>query len=167
MDTAVLDLDLWRPQGAIFNADHTRRYALWRVWDRAYTLLLFIGLNPSRAGDILNDPTILRVIEHGRRAGYGGIMAGNLYSFVTPYPKDLQRDEADELNEMYLQKMISLSGAQLCGWGSFKPVLARCDKTYAMLTNPVCLAVNKGGQPKHPLYVGYNVPMVRYSNARN
>jgi hypothetical protein len=59
-------------------------------------------------------------------------------------------------------EMVKLSACQLCGWGSFKQVVNRAPIVYPMLTNPVCLGVNADGNPKHPLYIGYDVPMKRY-----
>ena len=59
--------------------------------------------------------------------------------------------------------MIAISTKHLCGWGSFKPVKQRASTVLNMLKEPYCLGVNRDGQPKHPLYVGYDVPMVKYS----
>ena len=51
---------------------------------------------------------------------------------------------------------------QLCGWGSFKAVQDRAKEVYTLLPNPYCLGVNSDGNPKHPLYIGYDVEMVKY-----
>jgi hypothetical protein len=67
-----------------------------------------------------------------------------------------------EYTDYYINQMISLAGQVLCGWGSFKPVLKRATTVLSMIKKPYCLGVNSDGQPKHPLYVGYDVPMIEY-----
>ena len=71
-------------------------------------------------------------------------------------------DAIGELNDYYIKQMVELTECQLCGWGSFKPVIYRASAVYSMLTNPVCLGMNADGQPKHPLYVSYDTPMVKF-----
>lgn len=43
--------------GATFSGDRTYRYSLWRIWDRSLPLVMFIGLNPSKANLTPNTPT--------------------------------------------------------------------------------------------------------------
>ena len=45
--------------GAVFGPNS--RFALWRIWDNSLDALLFIGLNPSRANGVQDDPTIRRL----------------------------------------------------------------------------------------------------------
>jgi hypothetical protein len=89
----------------------------------------------------------------------------NLYGYVSTDPNALLRnsDTIGDLNDYYIQEMVKLSDIQLCGWGSFKPVPKRAPIVYKMLPNPHCVGTNADGQPKHPLYVGYDVPMKKYS----
>jgi len=158
-------IDLGIPQGAIFSDDGKYRYALWRVWSKTRRILLQIGLNPSKAGAIKNDPTITRGMVRADREGFGGFLMANLYAYVSTDPKALlvNDNSVGELTDYYLKQMIALSSRQLCGWGSFAPVAKRAPIVLAMLKEPYCLGINADGQPKHPLYVGYNVPMIKYS----
>jgi hypothetical protein len=48
---------------AEFSACRKNRYALWRVWNEADPLVMFIGLNPSVADETADDPTIRRCIQ--------------------------------------------------------------------------------------------------------
>lgn len=158
------DIDLDIPMGAIFSEDRRYRYALWRVWNPQLDLLLQISLNPSTANEIRNDPTITRGIVRANNNKFGGFLMANLYGYVSTDPNALLQngDFVGELTDYYLKQMIALSSKQLCGWGSFKPVKLRAPAVLKMITEPYCLGINADGQPKHPLYVGYDVPMIKY-----
>ena len=54
---------------AIYSDCETYRYALTRVWDDARPRVLFIMLNPSKATEQQNDPTIERCERRARRSG--------------------------------------------------------------------------------------------------
>ena len=123
-----------------------------------------VGLNPSDANELKDDPTITRGFTRAYKEGFGGFLMANLYAFVSTDPKALLKNKntIGELTDYYNAEMVKLSERQLCGWGSFPPVAERCKAVLAMLPNPYCLVVNKDGQPKHPLYVSYETPMVKY-----
>lgn len=157
------EIDLSIPQGAIFSDDRKYRYALWRLWSNIHPLLLLIGLNPSDANELKNDPTITRGVVRADRTGFGGLLMANLYGYVSTDPRALliNGDTVGELTDHYLKQMIAMSGCQLCGWGSFAPVAKRAPIVLAMIKEPYCLGINADGQPKHPLYIGYDIPMRR------
>lgn len=162
-------IDLTVPQGAIFSEDGKYRYVLWRVKNPALPLRLVIGLNPSTAGKEINDPTITRSQVRADRDGFG-LLFGNIYAYKSTDPKKLLT-EADTIgaeNDAYLKLMIDMamtSGGQVvCAWGSFKPVARRAPDVLKMIPQPFCLGVNADGNPKHPLYIGYDVkvrPLVK------
>ena len=157
-------IDLSIPKGAIFSNDRQYRYSLWRIWSPNKPLLTAICLNPSVASEIKDDPTITRLQSRAYKAGYGGLLMANLYAYVSTNPKSLlsNSNSVGEFNDYYIKQMVKLSDRQLCGWGSFKPVSQRAPAVLTMLKEPYCLGINADCQPKHPLYIGYDVPMVRY-----
>ncbi len=162
----MTQIDLTVPKGAIFSDDGKYRYALWRVWSSYKPPLMFIGLNPSTANHFNDDPTISRLTTRANNEGYGGILAGNLYALVSSNPKILLQKDLDTVGEetdYYLQQMISMAKAVLCAWGSFKPVVNRASEVLKMINEPYCLGVNADGQPNHPLYIGYDTPMIKYN----
>lgn len=166
MENMIQEINLNIPSSAIFSEDGKYRYSLWRIWDNTKSNLMLIGLNPSKADEYKNDPTITRAIERARRNNYGGLLMANLYAYVSTDPKALLENDKDnigELNDYYIKEMIEISERQLCGWGSFKAVTikGRDIEVMKMLINPYCLGINRDGQPKHPLYVSYNTPMER------
>jgi hypothetical protein len=167
-------IDLSIPKGAIFSDDGKFRYALWRVCkdmfstSRNLKIRLQISLNPSTAGKLNDDPTISRSVVRAVKDGFGVFMQGNLSAYISTDPKIFLREgcqiglETDD----YLRQMISLallSGGQVvCAWGSFLGISERAKEVLKMIPEPYCLGVNPDGNPKHPLYIGYNIPMVRY-----
>jgi len=161
-----VDLDI--PKGAIFSEDRKYRYALWRVWNLLRPVLLLIGLNPSDANELKNDPTITRGVVRADRAGFGGLLMANLYGYVSTDPKALLENynTVGELTDHYLKQMIAISGRQLCGWGSFPPVVQRAPTVLTMIKEPYCLGINADGQPKHPLYISYDTPMMKYKEKK-
>jgi hypothetical protein len=157
-------IDLTILKGAIFSEDRKYRYALWRMWHPTLKPLMCIGLNPSTANELTNDPTITRNIARAYKSGFGGLIMANLYAYVSTDPNALLKDGdfVGEFNDYYITQMIALSGQVLCGWGSFKPVIYRAPIVLNMIKEPFCLGINIDSQPKHPLYVSYNTPMVKY-----
>lgn len=164
IDLMIKQIDLSIPKGAIFSEDRKYRYALWRVWNPNKPYLMTIGLNPSVASELKDDPTITRLQARAYKEGYGGLLMSNLYAYVSTNPDNLLNNgnAVGELTDHYIRQMVELTECQLCGWGSFKAVLERAQEVYPLLSNPFCLGVNADGQPKHPLYVAYDVPMIPY-----
>ncbi len=157
-------IDLNQPTGAVFSDDRLYRYALWRRWNKNLPMLLSIGLNPSKASEFTNDPTVTRDMVRAVHNGFGGVFKANLYAYVSTNPNALlgDGDFVGEETDYYLKQMIEMSVKHLIGWGSFKPVRKRADDVLRMIPEPYCLGINKDGQPKHPLYVSYVTPMMIY-----
>ena len=140
--------------GAAFSACRNYRYALWRVWDNAKPRVMFIGLNPSTANEITDDPTIRRVVKMARNWGFGGVYMLNLFAWVTSYPDELLKcKDPINGNDAWLIKMADLSGEIIFAWGNFKEAQERAKKVIAMFPNAKALQINMNGSPKHPLYV--------------
>ena len=157
----MIDLDI--ASDAIFSSDGIYRFALWRVWNRDLPIRMQIGLNPSKAGRIYNDPTIARGITRAYRDGFGGFLMGNLYGYISTDPNELIGEDCiGEDNDYYLREMIGLSDQVVIGWGSFKQAHRRSGEVLQMIEAPYCLGVNQDGQPQHPLYAAYNIQVFRY-----
>jgi hypothetical protein len=158
--------------GATFlDEGHQFRVALWRIWDKGKPLLLFIGLNPSTATGVLDDATIRRVVAFAKSWVYGGLFVGNLFSLVTPDPKELwaakKKGTGDGANDHVLRVMVRLTDDVLVGWGHFgKDAGDRPAEVLALVDKPVyCLGVTKDGQPKHPLYIRGDTAKQLYKGA--
>ncbi len=140
--------------GAVFSEDRTRRYKLWRVWDPSKGRVLFIGLNPSRAGEVRDDPTLRRCIDFGKRLGYGGMFMGNLFSIISPDPYVLPFEvRVDEVNRNALLEMGEEAETVVGAWGVQGSKWYRNDLAREDFKDMMCLGVTKSGEPKHPLYL--------------
>jgi hypothetical protein len=160
---------------AVFGPHRAYRYFLSRQWsDRGP--LIYVLLNPSTADAYTADPTVTRCIERAWRLGFGGAWILNLFALVATDAAELRRaddpvgpDNDAELSR-YLHPNRQRPGTQVCvGWGTWGHVLDRGAAVNQMLTawrTPAsCLGVNGDGSPKHPLYLGYDQPLLPYPPA--
>ena len=75
--------------GAIFSADRRYRYRLTRRIDGGKGTVMFVMLNPSKADESRDDPTIGRCTGFAKLWGYGLLYAVNLSPVVATRPTDL------------------------------------------------------------------------------
>ncbi|HEV8035664.1 DUF1643 domain-containing protein, partial [Yoonia sp.] len=59
------------PSTAIYSDCERYRYALTRTWDAKGKRVLFVMLNPSKATEVQNDPTVERCERRARALGFG------------------------------------------------------------------------------------------------
>jgi|TARA_Y100000310_G_scaffold92194_1_gene89797 hypothetical protein len=172
--------------GATFSDDMKYRYRLWRHWDDGLLALMFLLLNPSTADEFENDPTVTRCMERAKRMGFGGVEICNLYAYRATDPKELYGppdaaalalddaaindfDPIGEDNPTEIYAAVGVSGAVICGWGVHGEKIA--PPWPAMVLQGLALqlegwekpllhlGLNDDGSPKHPLYIGYDVPV--------
>jgi len=130
--------------------------------------MLFVGLNPSTANELQDDPTIRRLCGFARDWGYGGLYACNLYPYITAYPKELVKGEAHHKANYPAIKMAgSLSVLTVVGWGDgIKLVpggLTVADYVRGeYLSEPMCFGLTQSGNPKHPLYLKKEADLMEY-----
>lgn len=141
-------------RSAVISADGLYRYNLTRRWSDGSNVT-FIMLNPSRADDTVDDRTIAKIMRFAQTWGFGSLNVMNLYAFRTPYPNELWKaeDPVGAENNRYLRAAAESSDLLVAAWGNH----AHSSRVTEALALPGfdrlhCLARNKGGQPKHPLY---------------
>jgi hypothetical protein len=154
--------------GAEFSDCRNYRYVLWRIWDVSKPKVMFIGLNPSTANEVSDDPTIRRVKSMAKGWGFGGVYMANLFSFVTAYPDELLKcPDPVNGNDLWLYKIAAQCNEVVFAWGSFKEAQERAKKVIAMFPNAKALHINKNGSPKHPLYIkGDTIPVLYNPSAK-
>lgn len=160
----------------------TYRYRLTRVWDRTRPRMVFIMLNPSTADAIDDDPTIIRCVNRARREGCGSIDVVNLFALRSTDPKALRThpDPVGPENDYHLLSVLTMAPLTttprfvVVAWGANRFARPRAAQVQALLAGPLaevrlrltCLAVNKDGSPKHPLYVRADAALTPYRSPR-
>jgi len=146
--------------GAVF--DHTRsyRFLLWRFWDDR-PRVLFIGLNPSTANEISEDPTIRRCISFAQKWGYGGIYFCNTLAYVSTDPRRLTRDVAPhKANIPAINMAHGLSVLTVCCWGDGIELVENgrsiAEHVEELVRPAMCFGLTQKGNPRHPLYLDGN-----------
>lgn len=146
---------------ALYSDCETYRYALTRVWDNAERKLLYIMLNPSKATEVQNDPTIERCERRARALEYGGFRAVNIFALRETDPHKMRRHSAPEGPENAAILLTSCDWADtiLAAWGVHGEHLDQGPKTHQLLVAQGYhlhhFGLTKDGHPRHPLYVPY------------
>jgi hypothetical protein len=153
--------------GATFSEDRKYRYVLWRELGGDGPAIAFIGLNPSRAGEDKNDPTITRVMAFARRWGYSRVYMLNLFAWITPYPNELLQAE-DPLGESdwWLGWVKDKVETVVFAWGSFSQAQERASQVVEKFPVAFALKLNKGGAPHHPLRLPNDINLIPYGQNR-
>ncbi len=153
-------------KGAIFSDDRRHRYLLWRIWDHTRPLAVFIGLNSSKANELEDDPTVRRVAGFTRLWGYGGFYMMNIFAFCATDPKDMFAvvDPEGAYNDSYLKMYVPVADTAVAAWGVHGTYKGRGDHVAGLFPGELwCLGTTKSGQPRHPLYLRSDTPLVRYA----
>ncbi|SMP02244.1 DUF1643 domain-containing protein [Shimia sagamensis] len=146
---------------ALYSDCETYRYALTRVWDTNATKVLFIMLNPSKATERQNDPTIERCERRARALGYGGFRAVNIFALRETDPKKMRQHKAPAGpdNDTVVAESCLWADDIIAAWGAHGDHLMRGLEMRDVLKTTgetiKCLGVTKAGHPRHPLYISY------------
>jgi len=154
----------------IFSPDRRYRYTLWRgtdVLSPSYPkIAMFIGLNPSTADELRDDPTVRRCIGFAERWGCNKMVMTNLFAFRATNPTDMvgELNPCGDDNDHWLMECASQSNIIVAAWGTHGKFLGR-DEEVVKLLGPerlLCLSTNKDGTPRHPLYVPYHTELFNF-----
>lgn len=149
----MIDLFNKENNGAKFSDCGRHRLLLWRIWDESKPLVMFIGLNPSTANAMSDDPTIRRVKSMAKNWGYGGVYMLNLFTYISTDPKQLNISDGNTVHsDFYLTTTADCVEKIICAWGNFK-VFGRDKEVRSLFSLAYALHINQNGSPKHPLYV--------------
>lgn len=157
-------------KGAEFSKNRVFRYSLWRTFENAALdapHAMFIGLNPSTADEIQDDPTVRRCINFARDWGYGGLYMMNAFAFRSTDPRGLTGpDKIGKENDFFIKKYAEKSGLIVAAWGIHGNLFDRGNQVLDLLNKFAVrvLGQNKDGTPKHPLYLKKNLKPIKMSS---
>ncbi len=146
---------------AVYSPDNCYRYALTRTWGTG-SQVLFVMLNPSTATEVQNDPTVERCERRARALGFGGFAVANIFAYRATDPRvmRLQADPVGPANDQAILDQANSAQQIVCAWGSHGAHLERGAAVARLLRATgrelFHLGLTQGGQPRHPLYVGYD-----------
>ena len=163
---------IWGSDASV-SSDRCFRWWLTRRWQHGDRVLIFLGLNPSRADAERDDPTLRRLIGFAGDWGYDALVVVNLFARMSPSPSVLRRCHdpvgwnADAALLHWCRFWADQEAWALwCGWGNgggqfgraqdvmdlLKPLVRQRAQRYPLAPGPQALALTRSGQPRHPLY---------------
>jgi len=153
---------------AVYSNCERYRYSLTREWDANGQHVLYVMLNPSKATELANDPTVERCERRARQLGYGAMRVCNIFAWRETEPALLKKahDPNGEANDAQLQEAAGWADVVLCAWGVHGAYLNRGWEVAGHLSAHdaplLCLGQTKYGHPRHPLYVSYSQAPLRW-----
>jgi hypothetical protein len=148
--------------GAVFSPCRGYRYVLWRTWDSQGPRVNFVGLNPSTADEVSDDPTIRRCRQFAAHWGFGGFIMTNLFAFRATKPSDLKSASTPvgPENDRWLARAAEEAETVVFAWGVHGTILGRSEAIIRQIGKGAhCIALTNRGQPAHPLYLKNGLPM--------
>jgi hypothetical protein len=143
------------------------RYSLTRGWGTIVRRMLFVMLNPSTADATEDDPTIRRCIGFAEREGCGQLEVVNLFALRATDPRALTsaKDPVGPANDAKIVQARNRADIIVAAWGASMPrttAYRRDRRVKDLLWEHTihALGFTKTGQPRHPLYVRADAPLV-------
>lgn len=165
------EFDIRAATGAVISPCGQYRYHLWRIWDDCLPTMCFVMQNPSTADATANDPTITRCIGFAKREGCGGISVRNVFALRATDERELLKhpDPRGPENERHLldARGVSLMTRLVLAWGTrFGGKRLNHHYEHAIvclaMQSPYCLGTTAGGEPRHPLMLRSDTPLVEW-----
>jgi hypothetical protein len=120
--------------------------------------VVFVGLNPSTADELVCDPTLNRVRSFSLSWGYSTVVLVNLFAYRSPNPEVLRRvrDPIGPENDFWIRNVALRSrGLLIAAWGGGGEYQGRAAAILQIFQKRevYCLGQTQNGSPKHPLYL--------------
>ncbi len=148
---------------AVYSPCEKYRYSLTCAWAPSERRLLYVMLNPSKATELANDPTIERCERRARALGYGAFRVVNLFALRETSPARLKKARRPEgpANSEHILSAVDWADDVLAAWGVHGAHRKQGDIVAESLRSTgkplLCLGRTKDGYPRHPLYISYKI----------
>lgn len=143
-------------RGAKLSECKRYRWKLYRIWKKSAGMVLFIGLNPSKADDRIDDATVKRWRNFAKSWGYGGFYAVNLYAFRSTKQAGLwtAEDPIGPENDAWILDTAKRCEIAVACWGVGDRAYRQGDVMRLLsrrFTAIHCFKLTNEGHPSHPL----------------
>lgn len=173
----------FKTRQTVFSPCRKYRYTLWREFypvraidpplfpvegNKAHNYLMVIGLNPSKADEVEDDPTIRRCINFAKDWGFGALCMTNLFAWRDTLPENMKlaSDPVGLENDRWLLEIGRGAGKIVVAWGNHGAFMERGKSVARMLSDAdlamSCFRLTKERQPEHPLYQKREAPLFNY-----
>ena len=135
--------------------------------------ILYVGVNPSTAGPLVDDQTIAKLREFTRRSGAFKFTIVNLFAYRATDVKELAKAEEPigKFNDRAISAALSRADVVIPMWGSRnklpKVLWPRIDEVIDGIRRSNKLVMTfgftKSGDPKHPLMLGYDTKLTLWN----
>ena len=144
-----------------FSPDGCLRYWLkWRTGLDDSRILLFIGANPSKAGQVVDgkvrsDPTVSRMRNLAHELGFGALWVVNVRAWISTDPSGVPADPMaiGPLNDYWIEIACNEATLIVCAWGHLAGK-ERASEVMRIVRDsgkvPHVLALTQDGTPRHP-----------------
>lgn len=151
---------------ATFNHARTHRFTLGRRIDGGGNRrIVWCMLNPSTADEFVLDPTVRRCVGFSQRWGYGVVVVVNLFALRSTDPAGLlaHAEPIGDGNDAAIVDEARRADCVVAAWGAFPLARARGRQVLGLINREVgCLGITETRQPRHPLYVRGDQPLIPY-----
>jgi hypothetical protein len=132
--------------------------------------ILFIGMNPSTADALVDDPTCAREWSFARREGFAGMVKCNVGDYRATDPKMLLQPGVEAVSPANLPTIRAAAadaGLVVLCHGKLNRALAPSGRAIVAAlredgVNLWCFGTNADGSPKHPLYLRADTPLIPF-----
>lgn len=157
------------------------RYTLriqWNTLVRTPQFMQVIGLNPSTATELVDDPTLRRCKFFARREGCDGLIMTNIFAWRDTDPRLMKKSPAPigesgqnhlgsfNENDVHLLRTASDAAVIVAAWGNHGAFMNRGRAVAGLISNLKCFKVTGQGHPEHPLYQPSDRPLIPFSYVR-
>lgn len=155
---------------AILSSCGLYRYRLDRSVALSGPVYAFFGVNPSTADATTDDATVRKWIGFTKAWGGGRFIVGNVFAFRATDVRELATADdpfGPEIGD-HITGIIAEADILVPCWGNVSKVPPKLRFAFDVLMDalassgkPVkCFGCTKAGDPKHPLMLGYDTPLV-------
>lgn len=160
---------------AIISTCGKYRYRLERTVGMEGPVYAFFGVNPSTADANLNDATVRKWIGFTKVLGGSRFIVGNVFAYRATDVRQLAGVDdpyGDDIGD-HVTDIIEESDILVPCWGNTSKVPPQLQGAFDVLMDALLssgkpvrhFGLTKAGDPKHPLMLGYDTPLLDWAGA--